>query len=445
MLTIAIQTSDSLKSPSNKMGNTQNIETTMTQIAAECDVAVIGAGPAGASAAKMLKMQGYNVTVLERNLFPRFSIGESLLPACMNLLEEADMLRDVEQAGFQLKNGATFRKGAQSYSFDFANGFSQGWGHTYQVQRARFDDILAQNAACAGVDILFGCTVEKLFLAKDNCALTYVNQYGERQTLHSRFCLDASGMGQTLARALDLTLPSNFPVRQAVFAHFSIPATKVSFEWDKITISIHPNKPDVWYWVIPFEDGTCSIGIVGKQHFFAEATKAKEDADEKACLQAGIEQNPFLKDLLLDATVKGPVRQLTGYATNIKQLYGDGYAILGNAGEFLDPIFSSGVTIALKSASLAVAALTRQLRGEDVDWATSFAAPLQSGVNVFRAYVDAWYDGTLPQVFFHPSPSREIVRMLCSILAGYVWDDANPYVIHPKRRLKALINLCQMS
>ncbi|MGD8325686.1 MAG: NAD(P)/FAD-dependent oxidoreductase [Sphingomonadales bacterium] len=416
----------------------------MTRNIAESDVAIIGAGPAGCSAAKMLKSQGYSVTVLERSQFPRFSIGESLLPACMDLLEEADMLTDVEQAGFQIKNGARFQRGAKSYSFDFANGFSKGWGHTHQVQRARFDDILAQSAARAGVRIFFNCAVEEVSLAKDDCTLRYVNENGERHTLHSRFCLDASGMGRVLARALDLSLPSEFPVRQAVFAHFDIPKPKAAFEWDKITASIHPEKQDVWYWVIPFEDETCSIGVVGSPQFFADATAGVKNADAKAYLQAGIAENPFLKDLLSNATMKDPARQLTSYATNIKQLWGHGYAILGNAGEFLDPIFSSGVTIALKSASLAVAALTRQLRGEDVDWDAAFAAPLQAGVDVFRAYVDAWYDGSLPKVFFHPSPSPDIVRMLCSILAGYVWDDTNPYVKHPKRRLSALINLCQL-
>ncbi len=417
----------------------------MTDNMPRYDVAIIGAGPAGAYAAKLLRKQGHSVLVLERSRFPRFSIGESLLPACMNFLEEAELLADVQAAGFQIKNGATFKNKTDHHSFDFSEGFSEGWGHTYQVQRDRFDDILARSAERAGAVIRFGCSVKEVSLSAENCVLTCSDETGNRQTIRSRFCLDASGAGQVLARKLDLSLPSDFPVRQAVFAHFHVPGSDTLFERNKITVSIHPDNPDVWYWIIPFEDGTCSIGAVGKQSFFKGiAATSNSTTDTEALFQAATTQNPFVQKLLEGASLTGPVRQLTGYSSNIKQLHGDGYAILGNAGEFLDPIFSSGVTIAFKSASLAVDALCRQLRGEPVNWDAAFSKPLQSGVDVFRVYVDAWYDGTLPKVFFHPSPNKDVVRMLCSILAGYVWDGTNPYVRRPLHRLNALIEICSL-
>lgn len=415
----------------------------MTQNIVECDVAIIGAGPAGSSAAKMLKALGYSVSIIERDHFPRFSIGESLLPACMDLLEEAEMLGDIQNAGFQCKEGATFRRNSNSYSVDFKDSFSKGWDHTYQVQRARFDDILAQNAMRTGVDIYFGCTVTDMSLAKDNCIITYNDAQNESHILRSRFCLDASGAGRVLARALDLSRRSDFPVRQAVFSHFSVPTTNTQIEWEKITASIHFEQSDIWYWLIPFEDSTCSVGAVGRRDFFNKIAASIGSEEPKDLLLTVIDQDPAMRELLSGAIIKEPARQLIGYASDIKQLHGDGYAILGNAGEFLDPIFSSGVTIALKSASLAVAALHQQLQGKDVDWTEKFSAPLQSGINVFRAYVDAWYDGTLPLVFFHPNQSPDIARMLCSILAGYVWDESNPYVKHPKRRLSALVELCR--
>jgi len=417
----------------------------VTQNIVDCDVAIIGAGPAGSSAAKMLKALGYSVSVIERDHFPRFSIGESLLPACMDLLEEADMLTDIQKAGFQYKKGATFRRCSNIYSIDFTNKFSNGWDHTYQVQRDRFDDILAQNAVRAGASIYFGCTITDMSLAKDNCIITYINSQNKPQRLRSRFCLDASGAGRVLARALDLSRPSDFPVRQAVFSHFSVPASNTRIEWEKITATIHFQHSDMWYWLIPFENGTCSVGAVGTRDVFNETAVSIGSEDPKDLLLTLIDQDPMMKDLLSGAVAKGTARQLIGYASDIKQLHGDGFAILGNAGEFLDPIFSSGVTIALKSASLAVAALHQQLQGKNVDWETEFSTPLQDGINVFRAYVDAWYDGTLPLVFFHPNPSPDIARMLCSILAGYVWDNKNPYVKHPKRRLSALVELCRTS
>jgi len=116
--------------------------------------------------------------------------------------------------------------------------------------------------------------------------------------------------------------------------------------------------------------------------------------------------------------------------------------VLGNAGEFLDPIFSSGVTIALKSASLACGLVEKQLRGEVVDWDRDFERPLRQGVDVFRVFVEAWYDQRLQKIIFHSGKGDAIKEMLCSILAGYVWDLENPYVADCERRLNVLSEIC---
>jgi flavin-dependent dehydrogenase len=123
-------------------------------------------------------------------------------------------------------------------------------------------------------------------------------------------------------------------------------------------------------------------------------------------------------------------------------LSGPGYALLGNAGEFLDPIFSSGVTIAFKSASLAAALVPRQLAGATVDWEQEFAIPLKQGVDTFRAFVESWYRGGLQRIFFDPVQRADIRRMIAAILAGYAWDRSNPYVSQTRRRLAALEELC---
>ena len=122
----------------------------------------------------------------------------------------------------------------------------------------------------------------------------------------------------------------------------------------------------------------------------------------------------------------------------MKQLHGPRFALVGNATEFLDPIFSSGVTLALASASRAAKVLTRELRGETVDWETDYAEHVMQGINAFRAYVVAWYDGTLPDIFFNAGRNRDIMRQVCSVLAGYVWDKSNPYVTQPERALPLL-------
>jgi len=137
-----------------------------------------------------------------------------------------------------------------------------------------------------------------------------------------------------------------------------------------------------------------------------------------------------------------PVRHIGGYAANVEHLHGPGYALLGNAGEFLDPVFSSGVTIALRSAHLAVQTLERQLNGEQVDWQAEYDIPLRKGINTFRAFVERWYTGALQDIIFYPRQTTMIRRMISAILAGYAWDESNPYVADPVRRLDALHEIC---
>ena len=136
------------------------------------------------------------------------------------------------------------------------------------------------------------------------------------------------------------------------------------------------------------------------------------------------------------------MQDITGYSTDIKTLSGDGYAILGNAGEFLDPVFSSGVTIAWKSAALAVPAVSRALSAQSVDWELDYEAPLRDGVRTFRDFVERWYSGDLVNIFFYPDKTEDVTRMMCSILAGYAWDKSNPFTKNTKRRLEVLKDLC---
>lgn len=149
-----------------------------------------------------------------------------------------------------------------------------------------------------------------------------------------------------------------------------------------------------------------------------------------------------MSKVLGNAVWDTPAREINGYSANVKSLHGPGFALLGNAAEFLDPVFSSGVTIAMRSASMAAGLLHRQLEGETVDWETEFAIPLKRGVDTFRVYVEGWYEGSFQDVIYYEKASPEIRRMISSILAGYAWDGKNPYVSEPRRRLRVLAELC---
>lgn len=397
------------------------------------DVAVIGAGPAGSVASALLRKKGYQVCVLEKQHFPRFVIGESLLPHCMEMLEEAGFADAVRaEPGFQLKNGAAFSWGSRYTEFDFTDKFSDGPGTTYQVRRAVFDKILIGEAAKQGVEVRFGHGVTAFDNSGDFARLNIETDTGESYELTAKFVLDASGYGRVLPRLLDLETPSHLPPRQAHFTHIDDNITHPKFDRNKILITTHPQHRDVWIWLIPFGDNRCSIGVVG--------TPDKLAGESETVLKKFVYECPMLNEILDKAVWENdfPFRSIQGYSANVKLLHGRHFALLGNAAEFLDPVFSSGVTIALHSAKLAADLLAKQLEGGTADWDTEFAEPLMIGVDTFRTYVDGWYDFRFQNVVYAPDRSPEISRMLSSILAGYAWDTENPFVAKSEQRLTAL-------
>ncbi|MGI2259697.1 NAD(P)/FAD-dependent oxidoreductase [Shewanella sp. GXUN23E] len=406
-------------------------------------VVIIGAGPSGSVAAALLKQQGIDALILEKAVFPRFSIGESLLPACMRVLTKAGLVQAVDRAGFQFKNGAAFSRNGKRTAFDFTDKFTPGPGTTYQVQRARFDKLLADETAAMGVEIRYQHWLTDIHFDADRALLSVSCEGGEDYQIAADFVLDASGFGRVLPRLLELEQPSCLPGRRAIFTHIidGISADNYPhYDREKILISVHPDNHDVWYWLIPFSNGTCSLGVVGEPDFFT----GYGDDNLEALKQITFEE-PGLASLLAGATFPNPAGELGGYSANVKSLWGERFALLGNAGEFLDPVFSSGVTIALQSADLAVSALVRQLGGEQVDWQLEYAQPLMRGVDTFRAYVQGWYSGELQDVIFFERPDPGIKQKVCSILAGYAWDIDNPYVAQPQRRLKTLAEVCRQA
>ena len=405
------------------------------------NVIIIGAGPAGSIAAALLNNKGYQTTIVERDAFPRFSIGESLLPQCMEFIEQAGMLKAVQQAGFQVKDGAAFLHKKKHSEFYFADKFTHGFNSTYQVQRDRFDGLLAEEAQRMGVRIRWQQEVVAVDFSGEKPFLTTRDRVsGQNHHLTADFVLDASGFGRVLPRLLSLEKPSDFPERQALFTHLEDRIDDANYDRNKIRIIVHPEQTNIWYWLIPFSNGRCSFGVVGEAAVFN-----MPGLDRDAVLRQFVRQEPGLAELLRNAVFDTPVNSIRGYSANVKSLYGKGYALLGNAGEFLDPVFSSGVTIAMKSASLAANVLDRQFKGLPVDWQDDFAEPLQKGVETFRTFVSSWYEGGLQDVVFFEQPQPNIKAMICSILAGYVWDENNPYVKNSKLRLKTLVELCRKS
>ena len=404
------------------------------------NVIIIGAGPAGCIAGALLQNKGHQVTIIERDAFPRFSIGESLLPQSMEFIEQAGMLDAVSAAGFQIKNGAAFLHNGKYSEFCFSDKFSSGYDYTFQVQRDKFDALLADEAQRMGVEIRWQQELVAADFSTDKPLLSIKPSSGMGYQLEAEFVLDASGFGRVLPRLLKLEKPTDFPIRQSLFTHIEDRIDCAQYDRNKIRIIVHPQYKDIWFWLIPFSNGRCSLGVVAEPGLMLSLGN-----DHQQVFKELINQEPELQNLLKNAVFDTKVNTIKGYSANVTTLYGKGYALLGNAGEFLDPVFSSGVTIAMKSASLAADVLDKQLNQQPVDWQQEFVEPLQKGVEIFRTFVTSWYDGGLQDVVFYGQQQVNIKAMICSILAGYVWDETNPYVKKSNCRLNALVELCRES
>lgn len=389
------------------------------------DVVIIGAGPAGSVAAALLNKQGFNVCVLEKQHFPRFVIGESLLPYAMDVLDEAGLLHAVREAmlGFQYKNGFAFSWGDRYTSFNFLDKFSAGHNFAFNVQRADFDKLLIDEAEKRGVAVRYGETVKRFDNEGDTVMLAVEREDGTVYDMEARFVLDASGFYRALPRLMNWELPPQTVIRQVHFTHIDDRITSPKFDRNKNLVCIHPEHRDIWVWLIPFANGRSSIGVVGEEHYFRHESTA-------AILKGIVAEIPFLAEILADAEWDNgfPFRYLPGYTTKGKGLYGRHFALLGASGEFLDPVFSSGVTIAVQSAKLAAACVAKELRGQRPDWKNEFAVPLMSGVTAFGSYIQGWYDGRFQDLVFDVDKNSDTGRMVCAILAGYAWDKENPFV-----------------
>jgi len=385
------------------------------------DVLVIGAGPAGCIAASLLHKQGLNVLMVEKEKFPRFVIGESLLPRVMDHLDEAGLLEAVKKENFQEKFGAKFVRGDEICDFNFTDQFSNGWKWTWQVPRARFDQVLADAVAGMGIPVHYQKTVSSVTFNGSNSTTRVMDAAGVEEIIEARFLVDASGYGRVIPRMFGLDKPSSFDPRKTHFTHFVDKKRPVGVDGNRITVVVHEQR--TWIWIIPFSNGVTSVGYVADPSFFQGLP---EDPVER--MRALVDMDPNTKDRFLNAEMVLPPRTIEGYAISTKQLYGDGFVLCGNATEFLDPVFSSGVTFAMESGNKASKLVGAFLRGEPVNWQKEYTDYMMQGINTFRSYVKGWYDGTLHEIFFSKAINSEIKNQICSVLAGYVWDLDNPFV-----------------
>ena len=401
------------------------------------DVLVIGAGPAGTIAASLIQQAGLKTRIVEKLRFPRFVIGESLLPRSMEAFEEAGFLEAIKKAGFQEKFGAKFVKGERTCDFNFADQFTKGWNWTWQVTRADFDQLLADEVQKKGVQVDFETEVTGIVLKGTDSVTTVKNSAGEETEIEARFIVDGSGYGRVIPRLFKLDRPSNLPPRKTLFSHLKDTRRMDYHEPNRITVVSH--APGIWIWIIPFSTGITSVGFVGDPEFFESFPGTPEER-----LRAMLQSDPTTRERFNQAAMLFEPRTLESWSVTTDRFFGDGFVLTGNVTEFLDPVFSSGVTLAAASSQLAAHLVIRQLKGETVNWQKEYTDIMQQGVDVFRTYVMSWYDGSLQDIFYAPNPNKDIMKMICSVLAGYVWDTSNPYVRKHEKAVKTLAEVVRM-
>lgn len=395
----------------------------------EVDVFIIGAGPTGSIAAVKLVQSGFSVMVAEKVEFPRFVIGESLLPRCNELLENANMLECVKNAKFQFKGGAIFQNENGGYTeLDFSNNLGQKWGSSFQVKREIFDKLLIDEAISKGAQV--GFNLEVIDYDEVRNIVTTKDTNGAIKIHKAKKVLDASGYGRVLPRLLDLESESSLTKRCAVFCRVDKdirPAGDVS---GYIVIDV-VKENEAWIWNIPFSDGVTSVGIVCSEEYFQNH---------------GLTQNEFW-DMIIQNHVHASKRYekskktvevgiVSDYSSAVKKMFGKNYILGGNASEFLDPVFSSGVTLALESGAKAAELIAEELNGREVDYKSEYEDYMMLGINVFRDYVNAWYDARLQTILFSNKKTDKITKKIISILSGYVWDRNNSFVTSSRLALQ---------
>lgn len=400
------------------------------------DIVIIGAGPSGSVAAGYLEQQGVSILILERQKFPRFTIGESLIPRCMDNFEEAGFMESLNKHGFQKKFGARFIRNEKVAEFDFSKKFGEGWDWTWQVPRADFDKVLTDDLKMRGVDVRFETEVTSVLYENGFWTIRTKNNSGKKKEIKCKFIIDSSGNGRVLARQLDLEAPPKIYDHSSIFTHINETSRPAGIEGEQITFEVL--NTDTWFWYIPFSKGKSSLGFVGPNSWFDRFDGCAEENFKKM-----LQETDYYKGRFDDYAFEFRPVRFNNISRNVKYIHGEGFALTGNSAEFLDPVFSSGVAFATESGLLAAKLANRELEGEKVDWEKEYSAYIRKGVEVFSTYVKEWYTGKLQDIFFHPSPSPQIKKQICAVLAGYVWNNKNPFVRNHEKRVGNLYKLIQ--
>ena len=400
---------------------------------ADCDVLVIGSGPAGSTLAALLAERGRRVVVVEKDRHPRFHIGESLLPQNLRVFDRLGLRDDLARIGV-FKPGAAFvsDEHGKQVAFPFAEATNRDYTHSYQVKRAEFDEMLFRNAAARGAEAHEGLRVTEVALdAANGSVVTAEDAEGNARTWRARFVVDASGRDTFFANRMGGKKRNGRNNTAALFSHFRGVKTRDGSAEEDGYIGIHLFERG-WFWFIPLQGGIMSIGVVSNPDFFK---RRRGTLDE--FLREAIAMCPSTAARARDAEMLMPAQATGNYSYRSDTMSGEGWLMVGDAFAFIDPVFSSGVCLAMASGELAADAVHTWL-----DDRRAAAPELRRFENKVRGAIGSlsWLiyrinDPVMRDMFMNPSNRFRMREGLVSMLAGDV--HRNPHLRVPVLAFKA--------
>ncbi|QDL36062.1 NAD(P)/FAD-dependent oxidoreductase [Rhodoferax sediminis] len=387
--------------------------------ARECDVLIIGGGPAGATAGALLAQRGHQVTVLEKAHHPRFHIGESLLPANLPLLDKLGVADAVRAVSIE-KWGAEFVSpwhAQSSQTFQFAEAWDKSMPHSYEVRRSEFDEILIRNAARKGAEVIEGCRVQGVAFDADHRGATVEARHddGRGQTWRARFVLDASGRDTFLGKKFDTKRRNPKHNSAALYAHFSGARRHPGKAAGNITVFWFEHG---WFWFIPLADGATSVGAVVWPYYLKTRDKPLE-----AFFLDTIALCPALAGRLVEAARVTPVEATGNFSYACDQTHGPNYLLLGDAFAFVDPVFSSGVMLAMQGGFCAADTVDVCLREPARARAAlkHFDRQARLGPKEFSWFIYRVTNPAMRDLFMGPRNVLRVKEALLSMLAGDIF------------------------
>lgn len=385
--------------------------------AAHSDVLVIGGGPAGTTAATLLRRKGWTVTLVEKDRHPRFHIGESLLPRNMPILRDLGVGEKLAEIGV-LKRGADFSAdvGDQRVLIDFSKALQADEPTAFQVKRAEFDEMLLRNAEANGVTVHEETTVTShTFTDGGGVAVTARDRDGVERTLTGKFLIDASGRDTYLSSRLNLKGRNPRHNSAAVFSHFDNVPRRPGDEVGNISIYWFAHG---WFWMIPLRDGRMSVGMVCWPKYLKTRTGTLDEF-----FWQGVALSEPVAARLKDATAVNPLTATGNFSYSSSSMTGDRYLLVGDAYAFIDPVFSSGVYLAMQGATFAAEAVDGLLRQPDRAKAhlKTYEKRVKSGLKIFSWFIYRFTSPAMQALFLKPSDRFGMKAAITSVLAGDVY------------------------